>query len=123
MSPLLCLDTSVLVEIAKANPKFAKLNKEAFVIPDAILAEFYGVVLREWDEQTAEYWFNKMSPFAQQTTKELLKEAVKFRHENKAKNLSFFDAVGYVYAVKSGHKFLTGDKDFEGLPNVEFVKK
>ena len=120
---MLCMDTSVLVEIAKANPKFAKFNKEAFVIPDAVLAEFYGVVLREWDEKTAEYWFGKMSPFAQQTTKELLKEAVKFRYHNKAKNLSFFDAVGYVYAVKNGHKFLTSDKDFEGMPSVEFVKK
>jgi predicted nucleic acid-binding protein len=111
------------VEIAKDNPKFTKFNEEAFVIPDAVLAEFYGIVLREWDEQTAEYWFRKMSPFAQQTTKELLKEAVKFRHENKDKNLSFFDAVGYVYALKNGHKFLTGDKDFEGMPNVEFVRK
>lgn len=120
---MLCLDTSVLVEIARANPKFAKLNKEPFVIPDAILAEFYGVVLREWDEQTAEYWFGKMSPFAQQTTKELLKDAVLFRHKNKAKNLSFFDAVGYIYALKGGHRFLTADKDFNGLPNVELVMK
>ncbi|MBI2145087.1 PIN domain-containing protein [Candidatus Woesearchaeota archaeon] len=120
---MLCLDTSVLVEIARANPKFVQLIKEASVIPDPILAEFYGIVLREWDVQTAEYWFNKMGPFALQVTKEILKEAVKFRHDNKAKNLSFFDAVGYVYAVKSGHEFLTCDQDLEGLPGVRFVKK
>lgn len=120
---MFCLDTSVLVEIAKDNPKFTKFNKEAFVIPDAVLAEFYGVILRDYDEQTADYWFRKMSPFAQQTTKELLKEAVKFRHENRAKNFSFFDAVGYIHAVKNGYIFLTGDGAFEGLPNVEFVKK
>ncbi len=120
---MLCLDTSVLVEIARANTKFEYLKKEPFVIPDAILAEFYGIVLREWDEQTAEYWFNKLSSFAQQTTKELLKEAVKFRQKNRVRNLSFFDAVGYVHSLRNSYKYLTSDKDFEGLPGVEIVKK
>lgn len=120
---MLCFDTYALMEIARDNPIFTKFNREPFVIADITLAEFYGVMLREFNGQTADYWFSKMSPFAQQTPKELLRAAVKFRYENKAKNLSFFDAVGYIFAVKNGHKFLTGDKEFEGLPDILFVKK
>ncbi len=120
---MLCFDTYALVEIANDNPKFTKFNREEFVITDETLAEFYGVILREYDEQTAEYWFRIMSPNSQSVSKELLKEAVKFRCASTAKNFSFFDAVGYVFAKAKGYKFLTGDREFEGLPNVEFVTK
>ena len=117
------MDTYALVEMAKGNPKFTRFNKETFAIADVILAEFYGVLLREYDEQTAEYWFRKMSPYARQVPKELLKEAVKFKFENTSQNFSFFNAVGYIYSLRNGHNFLTGDTEFEGMPNVEFVRK
>lgn len=32
------------------------------------------------------------------------------------------DCVGYVVSQRLGMKFLTGDKEFRGLPNVEFVQ-
>lgn len=119
---MLCLDTYALVEIAKNNPNFIKFIEEEFLLTDLILAEFYGVMMWKFDEKTAEYWFDKMSPYSEPVGKEVLKEAVKFRRSNKTKNFSFFDAVGYIYAVKNGCKFLTGDGAFEGLPNIEFVK-
>ena len=37
--------------------------------------------------------------------------------------ISFFDAVGYVYSRENNYKFVTGDKEFEKLPNVQFMKK
>ena len=117
------LDTSALVEVAKGNDPLRDYIAQDFVINDVTLAEFYSVMLREYDEQTANYWFKRVGTKSMSVTKELLVEAVKFRRYNKGKNLSFFDAVGYVYSVKNNHVFLTGDKDFEGLPGVEFVKK
>ena len=120
---MLCFDTYALVEIAKDNPKFTHYNKREFVVTDLTLAEFYNIMMRDFNEQTADYWYRKMSPNSQSVAKELLVEAVKFRRKNKAKNFSFFDAVGYVYAKKNNYKFLTGDRAFEGLSNVEFVKK
>lgn len=119
---MFCLDTYALVEIALGNAKFTKYETESFTVTDLTLAEFYSVQLRMHDERTADYWFRRMSPFSAAVTKELLINAVKFRHENKPKNFSFFDAVGYVYAKTNKLKFLTGDKDFEGMPDVEFVK-
>ena len=38
------------------------------------------------------------------------------------KKLSIPDAVGYTIAKKHGVKFLTGDRDFENMENVEFVR-
>ena len=32
------------------------------------------------------------------------------------------DCIGYILAKNIGIKFLTGDKEFENLDNVEFVK-
>ena len=37
-------------------------------------------------------------------------------------NISYADALGYYLALKHKLKFLTGDKEFEELDNVEFVK-
>ena len=53
---------------------------------------------------------------------ETLKEAMKFRKELKKRDVSYTDSIGYIYAKRHNMKFLTGDKEFENLENVEFVK-
>ncbi len=40
---------------------------------------------------------------------------------DKSLNVSYADAMGFYLARKLGVKFLTGDKVFRNLPNVEFV--
>lgn len=55
-------------------------------------------------------------------TKEELVESVKFRKKHAKKRLSYADCLGYVIALKRKVKFLTGDKQFKGMKNVEFVK-
>ena len=52
----------------------------------------------------------------------ILKEAIKFRKVNKKMDLSYTDCIGYVYALKNSLIFLTGDKEFKNMKNVEFVK-
>ena len=44
------------------------------------------------------------------------------QYENKKKDLSYIDALGYNMALKNKIPFLTGDKEFKDLPNVIFVK-
>ncbi len=118
-----CLDTYALVEISKGNHKFAEYLNSNFIITDLTLAEFYSVILREEGEKTADYWFRKLERCSLFVSKEILIEAIKFRHEHKKTGISFFDAVGYIFALKNGYYFVTGDKEFEKLPNVEFKKK
>lgn len=117
-----CLDTYALIEIARGNPKFAEYLNSDFVITDLTLAEFYSVLLREESEGVADYWFKKLERYCVALDKETLVESVKFRHAHK-KDISFFDAVGYVFSVKNGCYFVTGDKEFENFDFVEFKKK
>ena len=117
------MDTYALVEIANKNPKFAKYVNIDFVISDLILAEFYAVLLREEGEAVADYWFKKLEDYSVVADKEILREAVKFRQKHKKQGISFFDAAGYIFALKNGFKFVTGDKEFENFSNVELRKK
>ena len=118
-----CLDTYALMEIYLGNEKFANYLNVEFVINDLTLAEFYGVLLKEYGEGEAELWLKKLERYSLPVIKEILIEAIKFRYEYKKQKISFFDAVGYIFSLKKGYYFVTGDKEFEGLPNVEFKKK
>ena len=46
----------------------------------------------------------------------------KLKLRKQGKKISYVDAIGYQTALESGTKFLTGDKEFEELENVEYVK-
>lgn len=116
------LDTYALIEIAKGNTNFVEYLNLGFIITDINLAEFYSVLLREFNEKTADYWYRKIENYSQPVSKRILIEAVKFRHKNKKSGISFFDAVGYIFAVLNGYLFVTGDKEFRNLDNVEFRK-
>ena len=78
--------------------------------------------LRNYNEQTAQYLFKKFEAYLKPVDVKILIKAVKFRQENKKENLSFFDCVGYVYALENNMNFVTGDKEFKNKDNVEFVK-
>ena len=104
---MLCLDTYALWELAKGNPKFRFLMDEEVVIPDTTLAEFYWVLLLEYDKLTADYWYRIMSSHSTQIDKLLMVKAMYFRYENKKKRLSFFDCVGYLYSREHNHQFVT----------------
>jgi|SRR3989344_781466 len=118
-----CLDTHALIEISEANPRFSDYKDSEFVINDITLAEFYGVILRNKGKELADFWLRKLEPYSVKVIRGVLIEAVKFRHENKKRDISFFDAVGYIFSIKNGCSFVTGDKEFKDFPNVEFRKK
>lgn len=118
-----CLDTYALVEIEAGNPKFAKILNEEFLITDLTMGEFYANLYKKYDQKTAEYWLKKLSPFCQPVSRDIIIKAIQYRIDNKSQNLSFFDCVGYMYALTNGLKFVTGDKEFKYKENVEFIQK
>lgn len=119
---MLCLDTYALVEIGNGNEKFINLLKNKFVIPNEIMAEFYNHLLKAHNEKTANYWYRKLEQYCQPVSTNILIEAIKFKHNNRKIKYSFFDCVGYMYAVLNGLKFVTGDKEFKGMKNVLYIK-
>ncbi len=118
-----CLDTYALVEIYDGNPAFAGLLNEKVIITDITMAEFYADIYRKDNIQTADYWHRKLSTLCRPVSREILLKAVKFRLDHKKENLSFFDCVGYLFAVENKMTFVTGDKEFKEKPNVQFMPK
>ena len=53
---------------------------------------------------------------------ETLKKAIQFRKKHKQRDLSYADCIEYIYAIKHGLLFLTGDKEFKDFTNVAFVQ-
>jgi hypothetical protein len=45
-----------------------------------------------------------------------------FKLQNRGKKFSYTDSIGYLISLRNRIKFLTGDKQFRDMPNVEFVK-
>jgi predicted nucleic acid-binding protein len=119
---MLCLDTYALSEISKDNPNYTPIYEQEFIIAEPILAEFYYVLYRDHDEETAIYWLEKLRSFAKPVPFYIWIKAVKYKKEHNKEDLSFFDCVGYMFAIENGYTFVTGDRQFEKKKGVRFIK-
>ena len=116
-------DTYAFIEIIYGNSNYRELFKDIRITTSKLnLMELYYGLLRKHDKRVAELYYDRFLPFAQEISDEIIKEAMQFRFLHKEKKLSYVDCIGYIMAQKSNLNFLTGDKQFEGMPKVEFVK-
>src|SRR3989344_5636538 len=111
-------DTYALIEIVKGNSNFDKFSVSMQICINQNLFELHNSLLRQFNKRTADYWINNFNYRLIEVTKEDIIEASDFRFKHKEKKLSMTDCVGYIIAKKHKLKFLTGDKQFEDLPNV-----
>lgn len=116
------LDTYAIIEIIKKNKNYNKYEEEEIITSILNVGELYYSLLKEKGEKIADFWHESLKQTAIVPDIETVRKAMKFRFENKAKNFSFIDCVGYILAKERSLRFLTGDKAFEGFENVEFVK-
>lgn len=115
-------DTFAIIEIIKENKNYEEYKEEEIVTSILNVGELYYSLLREEGEKTADSWYQKLKQTAMLVDVDIIIKAMKFRFENKAKKFSFIDCVGYIIAKDKELRFLSGDKAFENLDNVEFVK-
>ena len=115
-------DSYAVAEILHGNLNYKPYVEEPVFITIFNLAEIYWIAIHEYSQKEADKIYDKYADAVQEIDDETLQEAMKFRKENKKKNLSYADCVGYVYALKNKMKFLTGDKEFENFKNVEFAR-
>ncbi len=120
---MFCLDTYALAEIGEGNPKFLDFLNKEFVITDFTMAEYYSVLYKDNKEDKAIYWHSRLSAFCEPVSRDILIKALKYRIDNKKKNLSIFDCIGYIYSLENNLQFVTGDKEFENQEGVVFIKK
>ena len=119
----LCIDTYALWEIIQGNPKFSFLLNEEMVITEWTLLELYKTMIKSFDKSFSLLWIEKFRPFSRTVNFETLMMSVDFFEENKKKNLSLFDCVGYIYSKTNNLRFVTGDKEFKDMENVLFITK
>jgi uncharacterized protein len=117
------LDTYALYEIIKGNKDYARFKSGiAIITTDLNLMElYYGLLLRH-NEKTANKYFDIFKEYSIELNDNVIKQAMKIKKQHKKHNLSYVDCIGYTIALERNIKFLTGDKEFENLPNVEYVK-
>ncbi len=115
-------DSYAVIELLQGNPNYAKYINEPIILTLFNLVEIYWFALREYGEKEANEIYDKYKSAVIELSDEIIKKAIKFREENKKRDLSYADSLGYVYSLENDLIFLTGDKEFESMKKVEFVK-
>ena len=115
-------DTYAIIDILKGNPSYNNYKDKKAIITKLNIFELFYSTLNEQGEEAAEKSIALYYPLVVEYGEEIIKEAAKFRLLHKKQDLSMTDCIGYIIAKKLNVKFLTGDKEFHNMPNVEFVK-
>lgn len=114
-------DTYAIMEIIDGNEDYESYLENEIIVNNFIFAELCYNLYRDKDKMIRMH-IDRYSKFISSVKPEWIEEAMKFRLKWKDRNVSITDCISYVMAKKLGIKFLTGDKEFEGMENVEFVK-
>jgi len=115
-------DTYAIIEIIKENKAYSSYSKELIITSMLNFGELYYALLKDFNEAVANEWRRILEQTLLLIDTDIIVKAMIFKYENKNKNFSFIDCVGYVLAKENNLTFLTGDKEFMNMPNVEFVK-
>ncbi|MBI2452029.1 PIN domain-containing protein [Candidatus Pacearchaeota archaeon] len=114
-------DTYAILEIIKGSKNYEPYLDCNIIINDFIFAELCYKLFRESPEK-ANYYIGKYSLFIIHASPQVIKEAMNFRAKNKNKNYSMTDCISYLMAKSAGIRFLTGDRGFQNLEDVELVR-
>ena len=115
-------DTYAIIELLNGSDNYKKFSAEKILTGILNLGELYHHYLKHQAEKEGEKWCEILKPTAFNIDIDIIIEAMKMKNKYEKRKLSFIDCVGYITAKRMNLLFLTGDKEFEDLPNVEFVK-
>ena len=116
-------DTYSLFEITNRNENYRKYFEEEIITSKLNLAELFYGFLKEGKESLIPGWKGKIKKLITAIDIDTVTAAAVFKFHNRKKPLSFIDCMGYCLAKKLSLRFLTGDKEFDSMDNVEFVGK
>ncbi|MBS3104776.1 PIN domain-containing protein [Candidatus Woesearchaeota archaeon] len=114
-------DTYAIIEIMLNNPSYEKYRNFPVKISILNIAEIYSIILRNKSKDEADKWLENYNFELLEISTKTIAKAVYFRFMRK-NNISLTDAAGYLLSLENNLKFLTGDRQFKDMPNVEFVK-
>ncbi|MFP4118169.1 MAG: PIN domain-containing protein [Candidatus Woesearchaeota archaeon] len=114
-------DTYAIIEIIRGNENYIPYLDRRILINNFIYAELCYILDKEGHPDT-DMILEKYKRFIVELDPEIIRKAMGFRYKNRKKKLSITDCVSYFQAKEYNISFLTGDKEFEHMENVEFVK-
>lgn len=114
-------DSYAIIEIVLGNENYKKYTDSIILTTRLNLFEVFYALLKDVGEKEAGFCLDRYYEFIIGFGKEVIKKAARFRLQHKKRNLSMTDCIGYILAKEWNVKFLTGDKEFENMENVEFV--
>jgi uncharacterized protein len=115
-------DSYAIIEIINQAPQYEKLKDVQIITNVLCLGEVYYYFLKLHNKQTADFWIEKLKVDILAITKEITIEASQLKFEHKERNFSYPDCIGYISALRNNMLFLTGDREFRDMNNVEFIK-
>ena len=115
-------DTYALAEIANGNENYGAYAECECLTGQFNTIELYYAVLRKSGRHEAEKQYHRIKHNVTRLADEDVFAGMSFKLTEKKRRLSYADCIGYTIAKRLGVKFLTGDEEFKGMPNVEFVK-
>lgn len=116
-------DSYAIIEVIEGNENYSRFKDLRVTTTILNVAEVYFYLLKEHNEQTADYWIRKLNFELINIIKlGIVISATKLKFRNKKERLSYIDCIGYILSKELNMKFLTGDSKFKKKENVEFVK-
>ena len=118
-------DTYALVEILKGNPNYEDYSGRSLITTEFNIFELVYALYRDFGDGAINILRLVRDEIAIEHIEDCdYVEASKMRlfTNKEGKNLSLIDCLGYSCAKRLEIKFFTGDKEFEYIENVEYVK-
>ena len=116
-------DTYAFFELLEGNPDYDKYKNAIDIVTTKfnLMELHYGLLNRNGKEK-ADATYYELLKLITEIDDNIIITANQFKLLLKKRKLSYVDCLGYSIAITRGIKFLTGDKQFKDLENVEFVK-
>lgn len=115
-------DSYAIIESIKGNANYKKYENARMLITKLNLFEVCYFLIRDFGEDEAREYMKEYVESVIDFDLEVILAAAKLKLDKKSARLSMVDCIGYVLAKVMGVKFLTGDEQFKGIENVEYVK-
>jgi len=116
------LDSYALLEIVKENQNYKKFQETTNFTGIMNLLEIHYIISKDFGTEKADEIIWKFKKISVDVNFKDILDASRFRIKNLKKKLSYIDCLGYSVAINRNLIFLTGDKEFKEMENVEFVK-
>jgi uncharacterized protein len=115
-------DTYALFEVVAGNEEYFWIADGAgFLTTKLNLMELHYGLLK-YGEEFADDAYDAFALFTMEFDDDAIKEANRLKAKLRKRKLSYVDCLGYVLARSRGIAFLTGDRQFQDLDGVEYVR-